>query len=178
METPEKSSKAKLWFMAALPLLLLGLLLLTFVHLGLFGVFKSNIVPIENLFIERVILSPERITLEVFNDGPEPITIAQALVNDAYWQFEMYPDTTLEPLDRGRIEIDYPWLEGDVEIIKLISRNGVVFEKEVEVASLTPTFNSFYLRMFVLLGIYVGVIPVLLGLLWLPFLRMLRERWD
>ena len=150
---------------------------MTFVHFGPLGVFKSNIVPIENLFIERVILSPERITLEVFNDGPEPITIAQALVNDAYWQFEMYPDTTLEPLDRGRIEIDYPWLEGDVEIIKLISRNGVVFEKEVEVASLTPTFNSFYLRMFVLLGIYVGVIPVLLGLLWLPFLRMLRERW-
>src|SRR3989338_10368140 len=130
METPEKSSKAKLWFMAALPLLLLGLLLLTFVHFGPLGVFKSNIVPIENLFIERVILSPERITLEVFNDGPEPITIAQALVNDAYWQFDMRPSNTLEPLEKGRIEIYYPWVEGDAETIKLISRNGVTFEKE------------------------------------------------
>src|SRR3989338_7241787 len=79
--------------------------------------------------------------------------------------------------DRGKVEINYPWLEGDFEKITLVSRNGVTFEKEIDVASVTPTFNSFYLKTFALLGIYVGVIPVLLGLLWLPFLRMLKERW-
>ena len=174
---PENQGKVKFWAMALLPLILLGILLLIFVKFGPLGVFKSTVVPIENIFIQRVVFSSEHISLEVFNDGPEPVTIAQVLVNDAYWQFEMAPSTTLEPLDSGKIDIDYPWLEGDAEAIKLISRNGVVFEKEIEVASVTPTFNSFYLKTFVLLGIYVGVIPVLLGLLWLPFLRMLKQRW-
>ncbi len=179
MEIPiqEKTNKVKLWTSALLPLILLGILLLVFVKFGPLGVFKSTVVPIENIFIQRVVFSPEHILLEVFNDGPEPVTIAQVLVNDAYWQFEMTPSTTLEPLDKGRIDIDYPWLEGDAEVIKLISRNGVVFEKEIDIASITPTFNRFYLKTFALLGIYVGVIPVLLGLLWLPFLRMLKERW-
>src|SRR3989338_2930494 len=177
----EKASKdetrVKLWAKALLPLILLGLLLVVFVKFGPLGVFKSSIIPIEKAFIERVVFSPERITLDVFNDGPEPITIAQALVNDAYWQFDMRPSNTLEPLEKGRIEIYYPWVEGDAETIKLISRNGVTFEKEIEAAAITPTFNWFYFKTFVLLGIYVGVIPVLLGLLWLPFLRMLREKW-
>jgi zinc transporter ZupT len=80
-------------------------------------------------------------------------------------------------LEKGTIEIDYPWLEGDFEKITLVSRNGVIFEAEVEAATTTPLFNWHYAKTFVLLGIYVGVIPVLLGLLWLPFLRMLRDRW-
>ena len=169
--------RIKFWTGALLPLILVGILLLIFVKFGPLGVFKSNIVPIEKVFIQRVVFSPEHISVEVFNDGHEPVTIAQVLVNDAYWQFTMLPSSTINPLDKGMIDIDYPWLEGDFEKITLISRNGITFEKEIEVASVTPVFNSFYLKTFALLGIYVGVIPVLLGLLWLPFLRMLKERW-
>ena len=176
MEQLQQQSKFKLWISALLPIFLLIILLFVFLKFGPLGVFKSSVVPIENIFIQRVVFSPDHISLEVFNDGPEPVTIAQVLVNDAYWQFEMTPTTTLEPLDRGKVEINYPWLEGDFEKITLVSRNGVTFEKEIEAASITPTFNRFYLKTFVLLGIYVGVIPVLLGLLWLPFLRMLKER--
>jgi zinc transporter ZupT len=89
----------------------------------------------------------------------------------------MHPSNKLNPLEKGIIKINYPWLEGDFEKITLISKNGVTFEKEVEVAAITPTFNFFYFKTFVLLGIYVGVIPVLLGLLWFPFLKMLHGRW-
>src|SRR3989338_5297381 len=173
----EKQGKVKFWMKALLPLILLAVLLLIFVKFGPLGVLKSSIVPMENIFIQRVVFSPEHISLEVFNDGPEPVTIAQVLVNDAYWKFAMSPSNILNPLDKGLIDIDYPWLEGDFEKITLVSRNGVTFEKEIEVASITPVFNSFYLKTFALLGIYVGVIPVLLGLLWLPFFRMLKERW-
>ena len=173
----QSAGRIKFWTKALLPLILVGILLLIFVKFGPLGVFKSNIVPIEKIFIQRVVFSPEHISLEVFNDGPEPVTIAQVLVNDAYWKFAMSPSNILNPLDKGLIDIDYPWLEGDFEKITLVSRNGVTFEKEIEVASITPVFNSFYLKTFALLGIYVGVIPVLLGLLWLPFLRMLKERW-
>ena len=173
----EAPSKVKLWTRALLPLILLAILLLIFVKFGPLGILKSTIIPIEKAFIQKVIFAPEHITVDVFNDGPEPVTIAQVLVNGAYWKFEMAPGNTLQPLDKGKIGIAYPWLEGDAEKITLISRNGLTFEKEIEAASITPKFNWFYFKTFVLLGIYVGVIPVLLGLLWLPFLRLLRERW-
>ncbi|MBI3035103.1 metal transporter [Candidatus Woesearchaeota archaeon] len=177
MEEQENKGKLKLWASALSPVFLLLILLFVFVKFGPLGVFKASVPPIENAFVQRVIFSPEHMALEVFNDGPEPVTIAQVLVNDAYWQFEMAPDSTLKPLEKGKIEIDYPWLDGDFEKITLISRNGVTFEKEVEVATLTPTFNFFYFKTFILLGVYVGIIPVLIGLLWFPFLKMLRLKW-
>src|SRR3990167_7569168 len=129
----QSAGRIKFWTKVLLPLILVGILLLIFVKFGPLGVFKSNIVPIEKIFIQRVIFSPEHISVEVFNDGPEPVTIAQVLVNDAYWQFEITPGRTLEPLDKGKIEINYPWLEGDFEKITLLSRNGITFEKEIEV---------------------------------------------
>ena len=173
----EPQNKLKLWISALLPVFLLIVLLLVFLKFGPLGVFKASVPPIEKAFIQRVVFSPEHIILDVFNDGPEPVTIAQVLVNGAYWKFKMVPSQTLNPLEKGKINIFYPWLDGDFESIMLISRNGVTFEKEVEVATLTPKFNFFYFKTFVLLGIYVGVIPVLLGLLWFPFLKMLRGKW-
>ncbi len=176
-EQQGQQSKLRLWISALSPVFLLVVLLLVFLKFGPLGVFKSTVPPIENAFIQRVIFSPEHITLDVFNDGPEPVTIAQVLVNDVYWKFNMEPSQTLEPLEKGKIKLFYPWNEGDFERITLISRNGVTFEKEVNVATLTPRFNFFYFKTFVLLGIYVGVIPVLIGLLWFPFLKMLRLKW-
>jgi zinc transporter, ZIP family len=167
----------KVWITALMPLILLGIFIFTFVQFGPLGILKSSVVPLENVFIQKVSFSPEHITLDIMNDGPETVTISQVIVNDAYWRFYMHPSNTLEPLESGRVEIDYPWLEGDVEVIKLVSRNGVVFEKVVDAAVITPKFNWFYFKIFVLLGIYVGVIPVLLGLLWLPFLKKLKENW-
>ena len=123
----QSAGRIKFWTKVLLPLILVGILLLIFVKFGPLGVFKSNIVPIEKIFIQRVVFSPEHISLEVFNDGPEPVTIAQVLVNDAYWKFAMSPSNILNPLDKGLIDIDYPWLEGDFEKITLVSRNGVTF---------------------------------------------------
>jgi zinc transporter ZupT len=176
--TPEMQPQpVKMWTRALLPLVLLGILLVVFLKFGPLGVFSSTIIPLENAFIQKVWFSPDHMSIEVFNDGPEPIIVAQVLVNEAYWQFSMQPFTTLQPLEHGMVEVDYPWLAGDPQVIKLVSRNGVVFEKEIEAAVETPIFSWHFAKAFVLLGIYVGVIPVLLGLLWLPFLRMLRQRW-
>lgn len=159
-----------------MPLLLLLVLLAVFLKRGPLGVFKASVPPIEEIFIQKVTFSPEYLVVEVMNDGPEPVTIAQALVNEVYWQFTMTPSQTLAPRERGRIEIAYPWVEGDVEKIMLISRNGVTFETEVAVATVTPALSFRYFKSFVLLGVYVGVIPVLVGLLWFPFLTTLRGK--
>ena len=177
MMKQDNNGNSKFWIKGLLPLILLVALLFIFLEFGPLGVFKSSVAPIEKIFIQKVIFSPEHIAVEIFNDGPEPVTIAQVLVNEAYWKFEMSPSNTLNPLEKGTIDISYPWLEGDAEVITLLSRNGVTFEKEIEAAVITPRFNWFYFKTFVLLGIYVGVIPVLLGLLWFPFLRMLKPQW-
>lgn len=174
----EKINAVKVFASALAPVVLLFVFLFIFLKFGPLGVFKGTVPPIEDIFIQKVVFSPEHITVKVFNDGPESVTIAQALINDVYWQFTMSPSNTLKPLERGIVEFSYPWVEGDVERITLLSRNGVTFGKEVEVAFLTPVFNFVYFKTFTLLGIYVGVIPVLLGLLWFPFFKYLRKLYN
>lgn len=175
-EIIKDSSKLKTWLSFFVPLILLIVLLWAFVKYGPLGVFKAEIPPIEKLVIQRVIFTPELIDLEVFNDGPESVTVAQAVVNEIIWKFEMFPDKTLKPLESGVVSLAYPWTDGDPIAFTLISSDGVTFGHEVDVSFLTPTVDSTYLRTFVLLGIYVGVIPVLLGLIWFPFLRRLKGK--
>lgn len=159
-----------------LPVVLLVVLLFFFLKYGPLGVFKATVPPVEKVFIQQVTFTPEHITLELVNDGPEPVTIAQVLVNEVYWKFRIEPSQTLAPLQHGKVDIDYPWVAGDLERITFVSNTGATFEKEVDVATVTPTLNLVYFKSFVLLGIYVGVIPVMLGLLWFPFLTALRGR--
>src|SRR3989344_8100062 len=173
-EKSEPNGRLKTWFSFLLPLILLAVLLVGFLKYGPLGVFKAELSPIEKLAIQRVIFTPERIDLEIFNDGPEPVTIAQAVVNEIIWKFDMRPDNTLKPLESGLVSLAYPWTDGDPIAFTLISSDGVTFEKQVDVAFLTLTVDARYLKTFILLGLYVGVIPVLLGLLWFPFLRRLR----
>ena len=173
----ENYNRLKFWGSALLPVILLIILLIAFLKFGPLGVFKAALPPIEKIHIQRTILEPEQLTVMAINDGPEPVTISQATINEVLWKFTMEPSNTLQPLEQGVIKFNYPWLEGDPYIITLFSSNGVTFEHEIGVATETPKFNILYFKTFVLLGIYVGVIPVLLGLLWFPFLRKLQGRW-
>ena len=50
----------------------------------------------------------------------------------------------------------------------LVTNTGITFEGEVPVATLTPHARAERICRLWLLGIYVGVIPVALGLLWYP----------
>jgi ZIP family zinc transporter len=57
-----------------------------------------------------------------------------------------------------------------------LSSNGTPFEHEFAVAVATPTVNTRFLATFTLIGFYVGVLPVAIGLLWFPFLAKLPPR--
>lgn len=169
--------RVQFWIRGLIPLILLAILLVSFIKVGPLGVFKASFPPVEKVFIDRVVFAPEQVTLELFNDGPQAVTVSQVLVNDVYWNFNLEPKSTLEPLQRGAVHLFYPWVEGEPIGFTLIASDGVTFDKEVEIAFLTPTFNWLYFKSFVLLGLYVGVIPVLLGLLWFPFLKQLQRKW-
>lgn len=165
------------WFWGLLPLVLLGVLVLALLRLGPLGVFQAAFPPVEELTIDRVALSPARFVVHVTNGGPQPVTIAQVLVDEAYWQFGIEPGSTVPRLGTATITLDYPWVEGEAHHIKLLTSLGTAFEHTVEVATESPRVDARYLLTFTLLGIYVGIIPVFLGLLWLPFMRALDQRW-
>src|SRR5690606_37753091 len=57
-----------------------------------------------------------------------------------------------------------------------VTSTGLVFEHEIAVAVPTPEFSLGRLLAFALLGVYVGIVPVSLGLLFYPALRSLGVR--
>ena len=133
--------------------------------------------PIEKLAIERVVFRPQEVTLSVRNEGPGPMSVAQLFVNDAIWDFSITPGRDLERLGRATISIPYDWIQGEPYTFTVISGTGIRHERTVEVAMPTPSPTARSFTVFGLLGVYVGVIPVLLGLLWLPFLRAMPRAW-
>jgi len=162
-----------LWLLGLLPLVLLGGLVALILRTGFADAVRGDAPPIEVLSFQKVELTPEGIILEVLNDGPDPVRIAQVQVDDAYWAFTVDPPGALGRLGTARIVIPYPWVKDEAHLVRLVSSTGVAFDHEIPVAVATPPpgWHSFWL--FALIGLYVGVIPVALGLLWFPLLGRL-----
>ncbi len=161
-----------------LPLLLLAALLAVFARIGPIGVFRAAFPPIEELTFERIAFpEPGLIRLYMVNGGPELVTVSQVIVDDAFWEHSVTPDRQVGRLDDVVVEIPYPWVDGDPLVISVVSSTGVTFTQEVAVATQSPQVTRSYVLTFALLGVYVGVIPVFLGLLWLPFLAGVSPRW-
>jgi zinc transporter ZupT len=160
------------------PLLLLALLVVGFLALDPLSFFSGAFPPLEELTVQRVTFPrPDQIRLEVINGGPDPVTIAQVLVDDAYWVHTIIPDNTLDRLETAVVYIPYPWVDGEPLPITMITSTGVTFTAEVDVAVQSPGFDARTLLAYGLLGIYVGVIPVALGMLWYPFMRRIDRKW-
>jgi len=169
--------RGRLWLYGVLPLLLLLVFVLLFLRYGPLGVFRAAFPPVEELTITRAILSPGTIELALTNGGPSPVTVAQVLVDEAYWTYEIRPDRTIPRLGRATITIPYEWVEGEAHEIVVLSESGVAFAHTVEVATESPRPDARYFLTFTLLGVYVGIVPVLIGMLWFPFLRRIGRRW-
>jgi ZIP family zinc transporter len=162
--------------LALLPLVLLGGVLALIVATDA-GLGERAVPPIETLNVQRVTLpEPGLIELEVVNDGPDPVTVAQVLVDEAYWLYEIDPGPTLDRLDSATISIPYPWVQDEAHGIALVSETGVVFETEIPVAIESPEADRASFLQFGLVGLYVGIVPVALGLLWYPSMRRLGRK--
>ncbi len=166
------------WLLAFIPLGLLAVLVWAFLALNPLAFFTGSFPPLEELTVQRVRFpAAGHIQLEVINGAPDPVTIAQVLVDDAYWQYEIRPGNTLNRLETAVIDIPYPWVSGEPLPIVLVTSTGVTFEAEVDVAVISPAAGGATFIAYGLLGIYVGVIPVVLGMLWFPWMRRVDRRW-
>jgi zinc transporter ZupT len=165
------------WAWALLPLGLLAGLAVTVTRGGLLDFLRAGAPPVEELTFDRVTLGPGVVRLEVVNGGPDPVTVAQVMVDEAFWQFTVTPGPTIGRLGRATIELPYPWVENETHHVTVLTSTGLTFEHEIAVARPTPPVDLRFLRVFGLIGAYVGVIPVALGLLWYPLLRRLERQW-
>lgn len=169
----ERRFPGAVWGLALLPLILLGLVLAYLVVTG-GGLADLAGPPVEQVKIERVTLPAQGlIQVEVVNDGPQEITIPQVQVDDAYFAFRAEPSTTIPRLGRATFTIPYPWVEEETHRVLLVTSLGTTFEGEIAAAVLTPAPSIDLFGRFSLVGLYVGVIPVFLGMLWYPFMRRL-----
>jgi zinc transporter, ZIP family len=160
------------WTLAVTPLVLLAGLLALLVGVGPAELIRgTSVPPVERLAITKVALAPGQIELSLFNDGPDEVTIAQVAVDDAFWSFEVSPSSTLSHLGRGRITIPYPWVQGETHVVRVLTSTGLTFDHTIAVALETPRPNARFFGVFTLVGLYVGVIPVALGLFWYPLMR-------
>ena len=175
-EKPPGLSGARVWLAGVAPLLLVGAMTWWFLSSGI-GWLRLGSVPIEKLAIERVIFRPQEVVLNIRNQGPEPLSVGQLLVNDAIWDFSITPGRELGHMKTATLSIPYDWLPGEPYVFTIVSGAGIRHTRTVELATMTPAASPRSFLVFGVLGAYVGVIPVFLGLLWLPFLRAMPRTW-
>lgn len=164
------------WMLGLIPLLIIIASIGLFAALGGPGLGERRGPPVEELLVERTVLKPGSIELVVRNDGPDAVRVVQAQVNDAFVQFE----GTRQPIGRlhsARFVLSEPWVEGQAYEAVLLTETGGTIAHEIGVAVETPDESLSFFGLMALLGIYVGVIPVALGMLWLPWARSVPGAW-
>ena len=174
--TATKGLAGTLWIWVLVPLLLLGVVLAYLVTTG-GGLGELAGPPVEQLTIERITL-PEAgvIKVMVVNDGPQTVTIPQVLVDDAYWEFSASPSNVIPRLGYATFIIPYPWVQEEMHAVRLITSLGTTFDGEIAAAVETPAASGWLFWRFALIGFYVGVVPVALGLLWYPVMRRMGRQ--
>jgi zinc transporter ZupT len=165
------------WALGLIPLALIAAAVGAFALLGGPGLGDRTGPPVEEVAVEQTVLRPGEIELTLRNDGPDPFEVAQVAVNDAYAPFAADGGREIGRLGSTTLRIEYPWIEGEAYEISVLTATGGTVAASIPVASETPESDLSFFGLMALLGIYVGVIPVSLGMLWLPFLRRLGPGW-
>lgn len=130
-------------------------------------------VPLPDIAIERIEFLDGRIVAYIRNTGPETVDIAQADINDRILPAAIEPSKTLGRLAGAKVVIPFQWNEGEPYEVGVTTSDGQRFAKAVAAAAPTPQPDTRQVSLFALLGTYVGIVPVLIGLLWYPFIKKL-----
>jgi len=157
------------------PILLLVGVIALFLSTG-GGLRLESPVPVEDLAVEKYVLKRNNIDLYLRNTGPNELTIASVIINEAVMPFEVRPSPTIPRLGRANIHINYAWSQGEAYGITIFTSNSIPFHVDIPVAFETPQPSGHTFWGFTLIGLYVGVIPVFLGIFWFPALRQLGRR--
>lgn len=133
--------------------------------------FDNGAPPVENLTVERTVLDQSGLRLLVRAGGSEPMTIAQVQVDAGYWEFTQTPAGSIARGDTAWVSIPFPWVLGEAHLVNFVTNTGATFEHAIPVAVATPVATSGNLVSQAILGAFVGILPVAVGLMFYPALR-------
>jgi zinc transporter, ZIP family len=133
--------------------------------------------PRDELDVRRVEFRPGEIRVRVTNPQPEKITIASVTVDDAIVPFSVDGDSTLGRLRSATLVVPYDWVDGEPLSVGVTSSSGVQTTEDVPAAFETPQASARGFLGYALIGLLVGVLPIALGLAWLPSLRRASPNW-
>ncbi|HEX5897628.1 MAG TPA: hypothetical protein VFY47_14965 [Thermoleophilaceae bacterium] len=168
-------TRAPVWLAGLAPLVILALAIGLFVVLDAPGLDRIG-VPEEELTVERTVLEPGQIQLHVRNDGADPVEVRQVIVNDGFASFTQ-SEENIGRLGGAELDVNYPWIEGQAYERSMLTATGATITHEIEAAVETPDADLGFYGLMALIGLYVGVIPVAIGMLWLPWVRGVDVRW-
>jgi len=173
MELRNKSSKGKMIASGIIPFVFL-ILLVAYI----FGPGSDLLdlgVPLPEITMEKIDFVDSEIRVTVRNTGPIPVEVVMADVNDRIQPAAVEPDRFLERYETALVRIPFEWNVAEPYIIGITIEDGTRFEKEVEAAApaLVPSLEL--VGFFAIIGTYVGIIPVMIGLLWLPFIKKISK---
>jgi zinc transporter ZupT len=133
--------------------------------------------PRDELDVRRVEFRPGEIKVRVTNPQRESITIASVTVDDAIVPFSVDGDRTLGRLRSATLVVPYDWVDGEPLSVGVTSSTGVQTTEDVPAAFETPQASPRGFLGYALIGLLVGVLPIALGLAWLPSLRRASPNW-
>lgn len=166
-----KTSRKKMIIIALIPLIVLSGMLVFLLGPGM-SILNIGI-PLPEITIEKIEFQNDKIVAFIRNTGPEGVDVAQADINDRMIPAGIEPSKTLSRLAEAKVIVPFSWIPGVPYEVGITVSDGTRFSKSVEAAALAPTPNVEQASYFAIIGIYVGVIPVLIGLLWFPFIKRL-----
>ena len=167
----------RLW--ALVPILLLALAVAAVVSQGdrVVDLVGGTPPPADELDVRRVELRQGEIRVLVRNPQREDVTIASVTVDDAIVPFSLDGPATLGRLRSSTVVVPYDWVPDEPLSIGVTTSTGIQTVHDVPAAVLTPEPGARSFLGYLLIGLLVGVVPVALGLLWLPSLRRAGSAW-
>ena len=127
--------------------------------------------PLPQVTIEKVEFHDNQILAFIRNTGPLDVVVSQADVNDRIQSAAIEPSSRIPRLGEAHVMIPFPWIPGTPYEIGITTSDGTRFSKSVEAAAMAPNPDANQALLFTSLGVYVGVIPIMIGLLWYPYIR-------
>lgn len=136
-----------------------------------FSGLTAEVPPVEDLAFESVVLDDSGIHATLRASGSEPVRIAQVQVDGAYRTFTLSAADGVARLNRVRLDIPYPWVAGETHVITVVTSAGLTFEHEIAVALPATPLSEAGVVQLILIGLFVGFVPIVVGYGFMPGLR-------
>jgi len=176
-ETPGSTSRWRLWAFA--PVLLLVAVVAAFAAFGssVTDLLGRTPPPADQFDVRRVEFHPGEIRIRVTNPQQDDLTIASITVDDAIVPFQLDGPATLGRLRSSTIVVPFDWIADEPIAVGVTSSTGIETVETIPAAVETPGPSVKGAFGYAAVGALVGILPIALGLLWLPSLRRASQRW-